>query len=281
MDDRQRADAPEASPDPATWTWSVYSGSPEPVSDGVEHAPTPRPRRGRPWGWAIAGVAAAVAIPVTTRLVTTPADSAAQARPRAAAVIAPDRWSKVDESLTAGLVVVSGGASEADGIVLDSTGLIATSYTEVSGNTLSPPQGLDLRVVPDGHDAVSGTIVHADADADIALVRASESVPTSVARTGTPVHVGDVLTLLDDQGGRLPVVGIGVTVTAIDQTCSRAGSAARPTGFRFSLPVASAEPGAALVRADGTVVGMYYGGDDATHHCAVPIADVLRAARHR
>ena len=132
---------------------------------------------------------------------------------------------------------------------------------------------------PEPSDRTTGTIVRADAKADIALVRAAGLTPAGVARPGAPVRVGDTLILLDDQGGRLPVVGIEVTVTASSHTCSRAGSTARPKGFAFTLPVATAEPGAALVRADGTVVGMYYGGDDATHHCAIPIADVVDLAR--
>ena len=253
--------------------WPVYDGAPESVSDGVAPIPGP-PGRPRRWPWAMAGLAV-VTIVISSNLSGT--SSGPVPEPGPAAVVAPAAWGRVDPSLTAGVVTVHGGG-EADGIVLTSTGLIATSYSRIRGDSRPPTDGFELRVAVDGHDAVPATIVGTNEDADLALVSASAALPLSVATPGSPVRVGDVLTLLDDQGGNQPIVGIGVTVKATDRVCSRAGSMARPTGFGFSLSVASAEPGAALVRADGTVVGMYYGGDDAAHHCAIPIADILQAA---
>lgn len=88
------------------------------------------------------------------------------------------------------------------------------------------------------------------------------------------------LTLLDDQGEGQPVVGYPITVSGTDRPCFRSGAAmiSRPKGFEFSLPLPTAEPGGAVVRDDGTVVGMYYGSDD-DPHCAVPIEDVAEAVR--
>jgi hypothetical protein len=260
--------------DTAPRTWTIYDGRPETVSDGVEPMPSPAPPSRRVWSWTVTGLAAAVVVAVVA--VSMPATQEAGTQP--AGAIAPAQWGRVDASLTAGLVTVHGGA-EADGIVLAPSGLIVTSYSRIQGDQRLPADGFQLLAAVDGQDAVAAEIAGFDGPTDVALVRAPEFVPASVARPGGAVHVGDTLTLLDDQGGQQPVVGVGVTVTATDQTCSRAGSTARPTGFRFSLQVASAEPGAALVRADGTVVGMYFGGDDATHHCAIPIADVLEVVR--
>lgn len=189
------------------------------------------------------------------------------------AAVAPAQWGRVDASLTAGLVTVHGGA-EADGVVL-APELVVTSHSRSRGDQRAPEDGFALRAAADGRSAVGAEIIGVDEATDIAVLRAPGLNPHGVARPGGTVDVGETLTLLDDQGGRQPVVGIGVTVTGVDQTCSRAGSTSRPRGFQFSLQMASAEPGAALVRADGTVVGVYFGGDDATHHCAIPIADVL------
>lgn len=248
-------------------SWQVYDGRPEPMSDGVSPLPAPAPRPSR-WPWAVAGVAVATATAVVAVAAATSTGSGPGLRPNA--VVAPATWQRVDESLTSGVVIVIGGA-EADGIVLTSTGLVATSHSRIMGD-LRPPEDFGLAI--DG----PATIVAADENSDIAILRDPSFVPASIARPGTPVRAGETLTLLDVQGGGLPIVGIGVTVTATDQVCSRAGSTARPTGFQFSLEVATAEPGAALVRSDGTVVGMYYGGNEAAQHCAIPIADVLEVA---
>lgn len=248
-------------------SWQVYDGRPESVADGVSRLPAPT-RRPHRWPWAVAGVAAAAAAAVASVAVI-PAGPGAEPRPRG--VVAPATWQPVDASLTAGAIIVNGGA-EADGIVLTSAGLVATSYSRIMGD-LRPPEDFGLSI--DGRPA---TVVTAGEATDIAILSAPGFVPDSVAKPGTPVRAGETLTLLDVQGGGLPIVGIGVTVTAIDQICSRAGSTARPTGFQFSLDVATAEPGAALVRPDGTVVGMYYGGNDATHHYAIPIPDIVEAA---
>jgi S1-C subfamily serine protease len=261
----------EPGPDVAgNWTWTVYDGRPESVSDGVEVAPpaVPRPRRW-PWAVAAAGAAAVIAV-VAVRAAPTPAEPDAERPPAAAA---PAQWGQVDASLTRGLVTVHGGG-EADGVVLTGE-VIVTSHSRLQGDQRPPDDGYALQAAVDGQSAVGAKIIGVDEATDIAVLRAPGLDPHGVARAGGTVRVGETLTLLDDQGGRQPVLGVAVTVTASDQTCSRAGSTARPKGFRFSLQVASAEPGAALVRADGTVVGVYFGGDDATHHCAIPIADVL------
>lgn len=262
---------------PPRSTWPIYPGPPDSVTDGV--APTLALAAPRRWTWtsavigtAVAVVAATVSI-VTATIVAVPESVNPITRPR---VVVPSVWSQVDPSLTAGVVVVA-GAAEADGIVMTSSGVVATSYSRINGDSHPPADGFDLRIATDRQGTFPAAITHADATSDIAFVSASGFTPSRVAKPGTPVHVGDVLTLLDDQGGSQPVLGIGVTVTATEQTCSRVGSKAHPTGFQFSLNDATAEPGAALVRADGTVVGMYFGGNDATHHYAIPIADVVKA----
>lgn len=282
-DETSRPDDPSLRSAMTTPTWSVYDARPEYVSDGVPPIPAPAPGLRRRWPWAVAGVVvtaavvvAAAATNVGATVVVTPKGQGSESHQ--APAVAPAQWNRVDASLTAGLVVVNGGA-EADGIVVTSSGLVATSYARIMGDSRPPADGFQLYVAADGQDAVPATIVGSDVAADIALVRAPGFVAPSVAKPGTPVRLGDRLTLLDDQGGKQPVVGVGVTVTATDHLCSRAGSTAHPRGFQFSLDVASAEPGAAIVRTDGTVVGMYYGGDDATHHCGIPIADVVEAVR--
>jgi S1-C subfamily serine protease len=165
------------------------------------------------------------------------------------------------------------GAAEAEGIVLTSDGLVATSLARILGDGRQPAEfGYSI-------DGWPATVVATDQTSDIALLRAPDLEPAGVVRPGSPVRVGETVTLLDIQGGGLPTLGIAVTVTGTGEVCARAASPSRPTGFRFALDVATAEPGAAVVRPDGTVVGLYYGGDEASRHCAVPIADVLEAAR--
>lgn len=250
-------------------TWPTYPGG----TDALPGVAEPAPARRRRWPWAVAAAVVALVALVWVGVRGAPVPLVLQ--PQQQWPIAPAQWQRVDASLTHGLVVV-GGSAEADGLVLTQSGLVATSYTRIVGDT---PEDFPFGVVADGQDGVQATMVAADRAADVAILQAAGFSPASVVTPGTPVQVGETLTLLDDQGGRQPVVGVAVVVTATDQTCSRAGSSARPTGFRFSLAVATAEPGAALVRADGTLVGMYYGGDDASHHCAIPVADVLRVAR--
>lgn len=262
--------------------WPIYTGPPDSVTDGVPPRSAPSaPRHNGLWTAAVVGTVVAVAAAavgvVAATIVPAPQAAIPVTGPK---VIAPAVWSPVDPSLTAGLVVVS-GAAEADGIVMTPGGLVATSYSRINGDLHPPADGFGLRLTPDHQGVFPASITHADAAFDIAFLSATDFTPSRVARPGTPVHVGDVLTLLDDQGGRQPVLGIGVTVTATEQTCSRVGSKAHPTGFQFSLNDATAEPGAALVRADGTVVGMYFGGNDATHHYAIPIADVVKAMAGR
>lgn len=262
----------EPGPDAAgNWTWTVYDSRPEPVSDGVEATPVVAPRPRRRWPWAVTAVAAAVVAVVAVRAVPTPAGLDAERPPAAAA--APERWGQVDAGLTAGLVTVHGGG-EADGVVLAGE-LIVTSRSRIQGDQRPPADGFALQAAADGQSAVGAKILGVDEATDIAVLEAPGLNPHGLARPGRTVGVGETLTLLDDQGGRQPVVGIAVTVTGVDQTCSRAGSTAHPSGFQFSLQVTSAEPGAAVVSAYGRVVGLYFGGDDATHHCAIPIADVL------
>ena len=258
----------DAAPPPIP-AWEVYDGRPEPVSDGLPATSPPKPRTWHRWAWLVPAVAIAIG---TAGPGTRPHPDPEPAMP-APAAFAPERWTTVDESLAAGLVPVYGGA-EADGIVLTPSGLVATSHSRLMGDHRPRGEG-GVWIAAGGRNFMEIEIV-ADEESDVAVLRAAGFVPSSVAVPGTPVREDETLTLLDIQGGRDPVLGIGVTVTKTDQVCSRAGSKARPTGFRFTLQVATAEPGAALVRADGTVVGMYYGGDDATHHCAIPIADVLK-----
>jgi hypothetical protein len=272
-----RRDAFDEPPGPADdpngpWAWPVYDGHPETVSDPPR--PVPAARRGRRWAWPAAAAATAVVVLAGVGLRLAPAPQEPEPG-QPLAVAPPAQWGRVDPALTRGLVVVVGGA-EADGLVVTGDGLVATSYTRIMGDRHPPADGFALRVAADGHDALPATILGTDEAADIAILQVPGFRPASVVSPGGPVRVGETLTLLDDQGGRQPVVGVGVVVTETGRTCSRAGSPARPEGFRFSLAVASAEPGAALVRADGTLVGMYYGGDDASHHCAVPVADLLR-----
>lgn len=256
-------------PPTADAIWPVYDGRPGEVSDGTAPVPATAPQQPPSWWWAVVGFVGVTVIMVGFGGVLRSTRTVPQPPPPDA--VAPGWWSPVSPALTAGAALVS-GAAEADGIVLSSSGVVATSYSRIKGERR--PRDFQLDVVADG-EGWDATLLVADEDTDIALIRVSGSAPSGVANPGTPAQVGDTLTLLDVQGRRQPVLGIGVTVTATDQVCSRAGSEARPVGFQFSLDVATAEPGAALVRADGTVVGMYYGGDDATHHCAIPIADVV------
>ena len=279
------ADSPFSSVAPGR-IWPTYPGPPDGVTDGMAPEPaelTPS-RRGWNGKLAVVGAAAAVVAAVSSVVAASVvgAPTAAVPAQRPQPVIAPAVWSRVDSSLTSGLVVVSGGpGAEADGIVMTAEGLVATSSSRITGDLHPAADEFPLWVEADGQESLAASVVHTDAATDIAFVSAPGFVPSRIATPGTAVRVGDVLTVLDDQGGRHPILGIGVTVTAIDKTCSRAGSKAHPTGFRFSLDTATAEPGAALVRADGTVVGMYFGGNDATHHCAIPIADVVKAMRTR
>jgi S1-C subfamily serine protease len=187
-------------------------------------------------------------------------------------------WSPVKASLTAGLVRVRVTATvEADGIVLTKDGLIATSYARLVGlnGSAASINAVELDVIADGGMPMRARLVGFDASRDVAVLRVPGYTPAAVARAGKPVRKGDALTLIDDQGEGQPIVGAAVKVSAVEQRCSRSGAEmlSRPEGFEFSLEIPTAEPGGAVVRDDGTVVGMYYGGDN-NPRCAVPIADV-------
>jgi hypothetical protein len=200
--------------------------------------------------------------------------------PQAAVV----QWTKADPALTAGLVRVQiTAANEADGIVMTKDGLVATSYSRIAGIGGSPKNitDIELRVTSDGGVPMKAEIIGFDAAKDVAVLRVPGFVPSSVAKPGAAVETGSALTLLDDQGESLPVMGHPVTVNATNQSCSRTGATliSRPSVFQFGLDVATAEPGGAVVADDGTVVGMYYGGEG-DQHCAVPIADVAQVVNN-
>ncbi len=255
-------------PDPRTrveeQTWQVYDGRPEDQSDGLE----PRPLASTPrWPWP----AAAGAALVTAGLLGTILPPTGPAGTPGSGAVAAAGWQRAEGFERAGAVLV-GGVMEADGIVLTPHGLVATSLTRIRGEGRPGEYGYSI-------DGSPATVVATDEAVDLALVQAPGFEPPGVARPGPPVQVGETVTLLDVQGADLPTLGIAVTVTGTGEVCGRAGSPSRPIGFRFSLDVATAEPGAALVRSDGSVVGLYYGGDEASRHCAIPIDDVLEAAR--
>lgn len=265
--------------------WPVYeAGSAQ--RDGVDDADH-TPRRRRPGGLLIAVASASVAvIAVGATLAGSPAAQVPPvSREKPAVETKPFvyEWSPADASLTAGLVRVRVTANvEADGIVLGEDGLIATSYARLVGlnGSAMAIEAVELDVIADGGMPMRARLIGFDASRDVAVLRVQGYTPASVAKVGKPVRTGDELTLLDDQGEDQPIVGAAVTVTAVKQPCTRNGAAmlGRPVGFQFSLEVPTAEPGGAVVRDDGTVVGMYYGGDS-NPRCAVPIADVAAVVR--
>jgi S1-C subfamily serine protease len=265
--------------------WPVYeAGSTR--RDGVDDT-DPAPRRRRPWGLvaAVAGVSAALIGAGVTLAGGPSAETASVSRAKPAPEPKPFvyEWSQADASLTAGLVRVRVTADvEADGIVLGEDGLIATSYARLVGlnGSAAAIEAVELDVIADGGMPMRARLVGFDLSRDVAVLRVQGYTPASVAKAGKPVRKGDALTLLDDQGEDQPIVGAAVKVAAVNQQCSRSGAQllSRPEGFQFSLDTATAEPGGAVVRADGTVVGMYFGGDS-NPRCAVPIADVAAVVR--
>lgn len=267
-------------------SWPVYgarSGRSDGVDDGLV-VPAARPARAR----LVAVVAGSVMLAATVGAVLSRAPAEPDASPPARSEPRPvppagPQWTPADASSAAGLVRVQVTATvEADGIVLTDDGLVATSYARLVGFHTSPTliEAIELNVVADGGMPMRAGIIGFDAARDVAVLRVPGYKPSSVATPGAPVETGDTLTLLDDQGGDQPIVAYPVTVSATKQQCSRAGAAmiSRPRGFTFPLDPATAEPGGAVVRDDGTVVGMYYGGDSETH-CAVPIAEVAAVVR--
>lgn len=273
-----RADDDEAA-------WPVYEAGAA-RHDGVDDADhTPRPRRRGGLLIAVASASVAV-IAVGATLAGSPAaqvPSAAREKPAAETKRFVYEWSMAKASLTAGLVRVRVTANvEADGIVLTKDGLIATSYARLVGlnGSAAAIEAVELDVIADGGMPMRARLVGFDLSRDVAVLRVEGYTPASVAKTGKPARLGDVLTLLDDQGEDQPIVGAEVKVSAVKRPCTRSGAEmlSRPVGFQFSLEAATAEPGGAVVRDDGTVVGMYYGGDS-NPRCAVPIADVAAVVR--
>lgn len=261
-------------------TWPVYDAEAD-RRDGIDDVDPPPPRR--PWGDLIAVVITSLVVAAIGVGVVRSRDRPAAESPTdvsAPKPFVPDgpQWTRVASSLTAGLVRVQVTATvEADGLVMTTDGLIATSYARLVGlnGSAASIDAIELNVIADGGMAMRAEIVGFDLSRDVAVLRVPGYTPSSVAKLGTPVRKGDLLTLLDDQGGDQPITGYPVAVSATKQPCSRIGAAmiSRPRGFQFSLDLATAEPGGAVVRADGSVVGLYYGGDN-NPHCAVPIADV-------
>ena len=268
-------------------TWPVYGAEPD-RRDGIDDfVPSVPPRR--PWGGGLIAVVATslVVAAIGIGVVLSP-DRPAESPTDVSAPkpFVPDgpQWTRVATSLTAGLVRVQVTATvEADGIVMTEDGLVATSYARLVGlnGSAASIDAIELNVIADGGMPMRAAIVGFDLSRDIAVLRVPGFAPSSVAKLGTTTRKGDTLTLLDDQGGGQPITGYPVTVSYTKQKCSRLGAAmtSRPTGFQFSLDSATAEPGGAVVRGDGSVVGLYYGGDG-NPHCAVPIADVAAVVRN-
>ena len=278
------SDELDALPLPDEAAWPPYAGPPAPVAPVPEQPPVKPPlRRGR----RVAGIGAALVVGVVVAVAAPMVGSSHEEAPATQSQGDNDgeappqeqpaflrQWEPADASLTAGLVRVQVTPSlEADGLVMTKDGLVATSYARVAG-------GKELAVIVDGGELMSATVAGFDATKDVAVLKVPGFHPASVARPGTSARVGDALTLLDDQGDDMPVTGVDVDVDSVQQPCTRTGAAmiSRPTGFRFALDIRTAEPGGAVVRDDGTVVGMNYGGDDLTQ-CAVPIADVQKVVR--
>lgn len=286
--------AESATSDPSSWTtyvtgapaWPAYGTGPadaDGVDDGVPATVPPR-RTHSAAGLAplLAIVLAGIGIGTVAAGQGSQPTSPVVSRPQPAVHAGP-QWRPVDPLLTTGLVRVEVTAAfEADGIVMTEDGLIATSYARVAGffDSFGAVEAIELDVVADGGMPMPAEIVGFDAARDVAVLRVPGYTPASIAQLGTAVGEGDELTLLDDRGEGDPVVGYPISVTATDQPCSRPGAAmiSRPRGFRFQLDVASAEPGGAVVADDGSIVGMYYGGDDGPH-CAVPIDEVAEVVR--
>ena len=188
----------------------------------------------------------------------------------ASALPVSDVWLPADAGLTSGLVTVQTSPTDAtNGIVMTPGGLVATSYGLASRAT-------HLTVTVDGGQAMPATIAGFDAAKDVAVLRVPGFNPSGVARMGTAVSTGDTLTLLDDRGDGLQPLGLDVHVWKTDQYCVRMGAETISGGFWFNTVDPIAESGAAVVRDDGTVVGMFYGGDKGATRCAVPIASVQR-----
>lgn len=264
--------------------WPVYGSAPH-DPDGPDDAPpaTPwRPTRSLLVAGVTLGVViAAVGLSSVSRTATS-ASAPVRVDPAPVRVDTGPQWTQADASLTAGLVRVQVTANvEADGMVMTDDGLVATSYARLVGlnGTSSQIAAVELRVVADGGMPMTARVIGFDAARDIAVLRVPGYTPASVARVGGAVRKGDTLTLLDDQGGDQPVMGHQVTVIGTGQRCSRVGAEmiGRPRGFTFGLELALAEPGGAVVRDDGTVVGLHYG--DASVHCAVPIRQVDAVVR--
>lgn len=275
----------EVDPSPPWPAYDAEAGRLDQVDDAV---PAVLPRRR--WAGVVAIVATSFVVAAAGAGVLLSRQRPADVAPQAARVQpmpmrpAGPQWTPDGLPPAAGLVRVEVTATvEADGIVMTDDGLVATSYARLAGlgGGDAMVNKVELDVVADGGLPMRAEIIGFDASRDVAVLRVPGFTPSSVARTGTPVKNGDALTLLDDLGEGQPVVGLPVTVTATGQQCWRSGAAmiSRPEGFRFAVPIDSAEPGGAVVRDDGSVVGMYYGGDAEEAHCAVPIAEVAAIIR--
>ncbi len=261
-------------------TWPVYD--PDVRHDGVNDvSPPPPPRHPRRLLIAISAVSLVVAaagvgsIVLRSRATTTRQVSPTSVR---TPVVTGPQWTNAAPSLTRGLVRVQVTANvEADGIIMTKDGLVATSYARMvglNGSDLDISK-VELNVIADGGLPMRAKLIGFDATKDVAVLRVDGFTPSATAKLGSPAKPKEALTLLDDLGEGQPVWGHPVSVQATNQPCSREGAAmlSRPRGFQFSIDSSEAEPGGAVVRDDGTVVGMYYGGDT-DRKCAVPIADV-------
>lgn len=267
--------------------WPTYDPNTQ-HHDGIEDfSPQPSPPRARRPLFAIAAASllvATVAIgTIAYRSQVTPAPPATPAFVQPPPFTGP-HWTNAAPSLTSGLVRVQVTANvEADGIVMTKDGLIATSYARMVGLNGSDIDisKVELNVIADGGLPMRATLIGFDATKDVAVLRVDGYTPSTPAKLGAAVKPKDALTLLDDQGEGQPVLGYPVTVGSTNRRCSREGAAmiSRPAGFQFLVDSNEAEPGGAVVGDDGTVVGMYYGGDTDLK-CAVPIAEVAAVVRN-
>lgn len=268
--------------------WPAYDTEAGRVDRVGDTAPGMAPRRSKAAVVAIVATSAVVAVAgagvIWSQHPPTPEPAPVPRVQTVPKPLAGPQWMVDDLPAATGLVRVEVTASvEADGIVMTDDGLVATSLARVVGlgGGDAMVNKVELNVVLDGGLPMRAEIIGFDASKDVAVLRVPGFTPSSVASIGTPVEKGDALTLLDDQGEGLPVAGLPITVTATDQPCWRGGAAmiSRPQGFQFTVPIDAGEPGGAIARADGSVVGMYYGGDSEDAHCGVPIEEVAAVVR--
>jgi len=188
-------------------------------------------------GWLLWGGSAASEAPtVTTQgTVNSPAESGEEPVVAVASALLPT------------VVQIESSAGLGSGVIYDSHGLIVTAAHVVGADAQ-----VSVRLA--SGDQVSGTVVGADANSDIAVIRVDRDNLTAAPLAQSQVEVGQTAVALGSPYGLQQTVTAGV-VSATDRAMVGSDGVVR-TAIQTDAPINPGNSGGPLANIDGQVIGI-------------------------